>query len=76
MFFTNWNFMRLVRLGFGVIFIIQAIQTSDAMMGFISLFFLFQAITNTGCCGINGCVNPPIKNSRTETTEVIYEEIK
>jgi hypothetical protein len=37
---------------------------------------LFQAITNTGCCGSNGCA-VPTKKSKTDTVEEVeYEEIK
>ena len=71
----NWNFMRLLRLGFGVLFMVQAIQNRDIIIGFIAAFFLFQAVTNTGCCGINGCVSLP-KKTNSKHTDVIYEEIK
>ncbi len=56
--FTGWNFMRFVRLGFGVGFIIRTIQTNDTLIGLVGAFFLFTAITNIGCCGSNGCTIP------------------
>jgi hypothetical protein len=54
----NWDFMRWLRLGIGVLIGIQSIRTFDAFSGLIAIFFLFQAITNTGCCGSGGCAVP------------------
>lgn len=74
--FTDWNFMRLLRLGLGIYIAIQAVQTHNILSGVIALFFLFQALTNTGCCGSNGCA-VPIKKSNSDTIEEIeFEEIK
>jgi uncharacterized membrane protein HdeD (DUF308 family) len=55
---SSWNFMRWLRLAVGVLIGIQAIRTSDVFSGIIAIFFLFQAITNTGCCGSGGCTIP------------------
>lgn len=51
---TNWNFMRVFRLGLGIFLGIQAFKTHDAFSGVIAAFFIFQASTNTGCCGSLG----------------------
>ena len=56
--FTGWHFMRWLRLGIGIFIAIQAIQMQDPLSGFIAAFFLFQAATNTGCCGAGGCAVP------------------
>ena len=53
--FTGWSFMRWLRLLIGIFFTIQGIQSSDALMGVVGIFFLFTAATNTGCCGAGGC---------------------
>ena len=53
--FTGWYFMRWLRLLFGVIFMVQAIQMHDIMVGAIAGFFLVTAITNTGCCVAGSC---------------------
>jgi hypothetical protein len=74
--FTGWNFMRALRLVLGVYIAIQAFTTHDSMLGFFSTFFLFQAITNTGCCGAQGCSVPVIKKDSTKIEEVEFEEIK
>jgi hypothetical protein len=73
---TGWNFMRLLRLGLGIYIAIQAVQTLSILSGVIAIFFLFQALTNTGCCGSNGCEVPVKKNSSDTIEEVEFEEIK
>ncbi|WP_395049943.1 hypothetical protein [Flavobacterium sp.] len=73
---TDWNFMRFLRLGLGIYIAIQAVETQSLLSGIVALFFIFQAITNTGCCGANVCA-VPIKKSNSDTIEVVeYEEIK
>lgn len=74
--FTDWHFMRWLLLGLGVFIAIQAIQTQDKLSGFIAAFFLFQAVTNTGCCGSNGCSVPTSKNHSEKIDDVKFEEIK
>jgi hypothetical protein len=73
---TNWNFMRFLRLGIGIYLAIQAIDTQSAFAGVVAVFFLFQAVTNTGCCGSNGCAVPIKKSNTYKTEEVDFEEIK
>lgn len=76
MLFTGWTFMRWLRLGFGAFIAVQAIQTHDAFAGFIAAFFLFQAVTNTGCCGAGGCAAPVSKSVGNRTENVEFEEVK
>jgi hypothetical protein len=73
---TGWNFMRGLRLVLGVIFLMQAIEMRDIITGFIATFFLFQALTNTGCCGSNGCAVPVNKNKLDDIQDVTFEEVK
>lgn len=73
---TGWNFMRGLRLVLGVIFLIQAFQIHDYMVGTFALFFLFQAVTNTGCCGVNGCAVPTKKAKDDLVQDVDFEEVK
>lgn len=73
--FTNWNFMRWVRLGLGLIIGIQAIQNHEPVLGLLSAFLLFQAITNTGCCGSNGCAVPSSKKATHKHEEIEFEEL-
>lgn len=74
--FTGWNFMRVLRLGLGVIIAIQAIKMHDMLSGGIAVFFLFQAITNTGCCGVNSCAMPEKDSNPAKMKEVDFEEVK
>ena len=76
MLFTGWNFMRWLRLGFGSFIAIQAFQTHDPFAGFIAAFFLFQAVTNTGCCGAGGCAVPVSKTAENKAENVVFEEVK
>lgn len=73
---TDWNLMRILRLGLGIYIAVQAIETQSALSGVVAVFFLFQAVTNTGCCGSNGCAVPTNKNNPNTNEEVEYEEIK
>lgn len=75
---SNWHFMRWLRLAVGLFLIWQMIQKPEIFTGLIAGVFLFQAITNTGCCGASGCPVPGKENktSSVEGEEVAYEEIK
>ena len=73
---SDWNFMRILRLGLGIYISVQAVETQSMISMIFAVFLLFQAITNTGCCGSNGC-SVPIKKNNSDKTEVIeYEEVK
>ena len=74
--FNDWNFMRLLRLGLGIYISVQAIETLSILSGIVAVFFLFQAITNTGCCGTKSCAVPIKKGNSDKIEEVEYEEIK
>ena len=72
----DWNFMRILRLGLGIYIAVQAVETLSLFSGVVAVFFIFQAITNTGCCSSNGCSVPIKKNNSEINEEVEYEEIK
>jgi hypothetical protein len=75
--FTGWNWMRWLRLILGIFIAVQAIQSHDTLFGIMAAFFLFQALTNTGCCGTNGCTTTtPTKQDLDKIEDVEYEEIK
>ncbi len=77
MLFTNWHFMRWLRLGIGLFFVWQVTQRPDILTGLIALFLLFQAVTNTGCCGAGGCSTTPVKKAdASKAGGAEYEEIK
>lgn len=70
---NGWNLPRWLRLGLGIIIAIQAVQMHDMLSGLFAGFFLFQAVTNTGCCGTSNCVVIPKKD---DSKDIIFEEIK
>ncbi|MEX1241814.1 MAG: hypothetical protein WEB30_18980 [Cyclobacteriaceae bacterium] len=74
--FSNWNFMRWLRLGLGLYLLWQLVQRPDIFTGLVAAFFLFQAITNTGCCGAGSCPVPEKKDTGSMSEEVKHEEIK
>jgi len=68
--------MRILRLALGIYIAVQAIETQSVLSGVVATFFMFQAITNTGCCGSNGCAVPTKKSNSDTIEDVEYEEIK
>lgn len=73
-FLTGWHFTRWFRLGLGIFVMIQSIQTTDYMAGVLGILLLFQAVTNTGCCGVSGCST--IYDPKDEKESFEFEEIK
>jgi hypothetical protein len=71
--FTGWNFMRWIRLAFGIFFAVQTFQTHDTLVSFVAAFFLFTALTNTGCCGSGGCT---LKNIPDNSTKIEESDLK
>ena len=75
--FTGWHFMRWLRLGLSLFIAFQAVQTQDIFSGIIAIFLLFQVVTNTGCCGANGCAAPnQTTHTNTSLEDVQFEEVK
>ncbi len=73
---TDWNLMRIIRLGLGIYIAVQAVETQSMISMIFAIFFLFQALTNTGCCGSNGCAIPIKKTNSDKSEEIEYEEVK
>jgi hypothetical protein len=73
---TQWNLMRVIRLGAGIFLAVQAVQMHDTIAGFVSAILLFQAFTNTGCCGTSGCAVPTNSKNTDAAQQVEYEEVK
>ena len=71
---SEWNFMRWLRLGLGGFILVQAFLHHDSISGIFGAFFIFQALTNTGCCGSGGCAVPESK-SKSEK-DITFEEVK
>jgi hypothetical protein len=73
---SDWNFMRILRLGLGIYISVQAVETQSMISMIFAVFLLFQAITNTGCCGSNGCSVSIKKNNSDKTEKIEYDEVK
>ena len=79
--FTNWHLVRIMRLGIGIMMLVMGVQSKDWAIGLFSAFFLYQAITDTGCCGSQACYTPKNRGATGATrtadeTTIEYEEIK
>ncbi|GCC51529.1 hypothetical protein SanaruYs_17540 [Chryseotalea sanaruensis] len=74
--FSNWHFMRWLRLGLGLFVAYQAFTLHDTFAGIIAGLFLFQAFTNAGCCGSVGCAVPTKKEDTANVDQVTYEVVK
>lgn len=73
---SGWSIFRFLWLVMGVLIAIQAISIKDPLAGFLSAFFLFRAVTNTGCCGVSSCSVDKSKAENTTIENVEFEEIK
>lgn len=74
--FSNWTFIRFLRLVMGLIIIGQAIVSKDALFGIAGFLFTIMALFNTGCCGSGGCYTEAPKATAKKSTENIqYEEV-
>ena len=73
--FTGWHFMRFFRLFFGIYAAVQFVESHEMLAGLISTFFLYQAVTNTGC-GVNACEANTSKKENNTIEDVTFEEIK
>lgn len=72
---TDWNLMRWLRLVLGLFISVQAVQNHDTLAGTIAALLLLQVVTNTGCCGTQGCAAPMNKNKSADLEKVEYQEI-
>jgi hypothetical protein len=74
---TGWHFASWLRLGFGIFLTMQAIELADGLSAFLAAIFLYQAATNSGCCGVGGCGVPTTsKKENLPEEETVYEEVK
>lgn len=73
--FNDWHLMRWIRLALGIYLAVQAVQLHDILAGVIAAFFLIQAITNTGCCGVRSCT-VPAKTNTDNIKEIDFKEVK
>ncbi|MFP8489116.1 hypothetical protein ACKGJO_08425 [Gracilimonas sp. Q87] len=77
--FSTWHTMRWVALSVGIFLAVMAVWYQDIVTGLFSGFFIFQAVTNTGCMVSQACGVPQDKNpnNRSEQeTEIHFTEVK
>lgn len=67
---TNWHPLRWFALGAGLFFLLQAVLHWDWLTGLFGGFFLFQALTNTGCLGGQSCTVPDQKSKIPDAEEI------
>jgi len=72
----DWNIIRLVRLAFSVIIMIQAFQVQEPLLAVLGGIFLFQATFNYGCCAGGACPNRPVSAGKDGLEQTDYTEIK
>ncbi|MEY4954301.1 MAG: hypothetical protein RI981_386 [Bacteroidota bacterium] len=70
----NWGFMRIIRLFIGGYALVEAIRTSDVLIGIMGTVLLGMALFNLGC-GAQGCGVPTSRTKNTHSDDIEYEEI-
>ena len=55
--FTNWHFMRILRVALAIFLFVQAYETQQWFFIAFGIFFLAQGIFNLGCQN-NSCAVP------------------
>lgn len=71
----NWNFIRLLRLAMGIFLVVEAVKSGMWFLVAVGAVFVAMPLLNIGCCA-NGNCSVPLRNSKSTTDEVEYEEIK
>jgi hypothetical protein len=72
--FSNWNFMRFIRLVLGIVIIVQSVIVKDWAIGLLGILFTAMPVFNIGCCGVSGCAAPAKKSSEI-IKDITYEEV-
>ncbi len=72
--FSNWNFMRFLRLILGIVIIVQSIIIKDWPLALLGLLFTAMPVFNIGCCGVGSCAVPDKKRDEIKK-EIMYEEV-
>ena len=72
--FSNWNFIRFIRLGLGIAIIIQSVIVGDWTIGALGVVFTSMPVFNISCCAVGGCAATAKKTPETRI-DIIYEEV-
>lgn len=64
--FDNWHFGRWIALCAGGFFTYQSLYYWEAVPALLAVFFLYQALTGSGCLGYGSCnISPTQENDET-----------
>ncbi len=69
----NWSLIRLIRIIFGVLAVVQGMMVNDMGFKMAGTLLLLTAVANIGCCGGSCSVN---LRQPKEQKEVVYEEVE
>ncbi len=74
---NNWSVVRWIRFAISIVILVQAVIMHDMILGFLGSFFMFQTLTNTGCCAGGACA-PKVNNNNNsnQIEDVEFTEIK
>ncbi len=76
----NWNFMRIIRLGLGLMVTIQSIQYGEYWFALVGVLLSGLAVMDMGCAS-GACSAPPRSSASKEPNvlstqkEITYEEV-
>lgn len=73
---SGWNFVRVLWLIMGIGIGIQAVVERNYFMLFPSIYFVFAAIANVGCCAGSCATDFRSGNNKTSATEIEFEEVQ
>jgi hypothetical protein len=73
---SNWNFIKVLKIGLALMVIVQSIQSHDATLGIFGSLFMMQAFLNIGCCGPNGCAVDATKKESGKIEDIQFVEVK
>jgi hypothetical protein len=72
--YSNWTFMRFLRLGLGLAVFVQAIAANEIGFAIAGILFMAMPLFNIGCCGTAGCTIPSQKEPAANK-DITYEEV-
>ena len=73
---SNWNVMRIIRLGLGILVIVQSIQFKEYWFVLMGLLLAGLALFDLGCAS-GACGMPPAqpRTAAKSMEEIEYEEV-
>lgn len=74
---TGWNFMKILRVGMGLVALTFAFKDHDYILGIAGGLLLVMGVMNIGCCGVNGCYTRTHRSGTNKKAieDIVYEEV-